>query len=415
MSHVIQRCRICGSSQLTPVIHLGDQALTGVFPKHRNDVVATGPLELVRCNQAGGCGLVQLHHSFPAEQMYGATYGYRSGLNRGMVEHLRGIATTLQARQLLGRDDVVLDIGANDGTSLSFYPPNGATLIGIDPNAEKFRKYYRDDIQVVADFFTAGAFLNASGGRRAKIITSIAMFYDLEAPQQFVDDIAKSLTDDGVWFFEQSYLPLMLEATAYDTICHEHSEYYALSQIEYMLTRAGLEVIDVVTNDTNGGSFAITAAKRGSGHVASPAVAAMRHAEQGLGLNDPAIYDGFTRRVHHHRADLKNCIQSILKKGQRIVGYGASTKGNVLLQYCGITAQELPCIGEVNEDKFGSFTPGTLIPIVSEAEARSLKPDYLLVLPWHFRKEIIRREASYLQNGGRLLFPLPAIETFPAT
>jgi hypothetical protein len=412
MAHEIKRCRICGSSELTSLINLGEQSLTGIFPKRRDAFVATGPLELVRCSKPGCCGLVQLGHSFPAEQLYGATYGYRSGLNRGMINHLRSIASELQQKQPLSDGDIVLDIGANDGTSLSFYPRR-LTLIGMDPSAEKFRKYYRDDIQILIDFFTADAFLKATDGRKAKIITSIAMFYDLETPQMFVDYIAKSLADDGLWFFEQSYLPLMLEATAYDTICHEHSEYYTLSQIEYMLNRSGLDVVDVVTNDTNGGSFAVTAAKRGSRHSISPNVEAMRQYERNLNVNDPAAYVAFSQRVHQHAAQLSEMIHTILKEGKRIVGYGASTKGNVLLQYCGITAKELPCIAEVNEDKFGSFTPGTLIPIVSEAEAKALKPDYMMVLPWHFRNETIRREAAYLQSGGKLLFPLPVIEVFP--
>jgi hypothetical protein len=205
----------------------------------------------------------------------------------------------------------------------------------------------------------------------------------------------------------------MLQANAYDTICHEHAEYYALSQIECLLSRAGLHVIDVSTNDANGGSFAVTAAKQSSDFQVSEAVATMRAYERQLGLRDAPIYEAFAQRVKRHPSELRTQIDAIRQRGQSLVGYGASTKGNVLLQYCGITPDDLSCIAEVNEDKFGAFTPGTHIPIVSEADAKALKPDYLLVLPWHFREGIITREASYLASGGRLLFPLPVIETFP--
>ena len=412
MYTTITQCRVCGNARLESVIDLGIQALTGVFPRPTEPAVESGPLELVRCVGTGACGLVQLRQTFQPEQLYGQNYGYRSGLNRGMVEHLKTKAQWLQARFPVGPGDVVLDIGSNDGTTLSFYPENGPMLVGIDPSAEKFRKYYRSDVRLNVDFFTADAFREMCGDRRAKIITSIAMFYDLEDPQSFVNDIAAVLDDDGVWHFEQSYLPLMLEATAYDTICHEHSEYYALAQVLYMLDRAGLRVLRVTTNDVNGGSFAVTAAKRdGKLEAVDDSVEQMVAHERAIGLTSAGIYEAFAGRVRRHPEKLRAAIKAA---GKNVLGYGASTKGNVMLQYCGLTADDIPAIAEVNEDKFGCVTPGTCIPIISESEARARRPDCFVVLPWHFRSGVVKREQAFLAEGGMLLFPLPEIETVRA-
>jgi len=235
----IRSCRLCGDSRLESLLSLGEQRLTGIFPRNPDAPVSKGPLELVLC---GECGLVQLRHSFEPGEMYGQDYGYRSSLNRSMVEHLKAKIESLQARHPVGPGDYVLDIGCNDGTSLSFYPQGGPTLCGMDPSAAKFRKYYRPDINLVVDFFSAERFLREFGPQaRPKIVTSIAMFYDLEDPQAFVNQIKDILHPQGVWHFEQSYLPLMLEANAYDTICHEHLEYYGLAQIKRMTDAAGLE------------------------------------------------------------------------------------------------------------------------------------------------------------------------------
>ena len=409
----ITACRICGNKDLLPIIHLGDQYLTGVFPRKTEDPLTCGPLELVRCNITGPnhCGLVQLRHSYESSEIYGDNYGYRSSLNRAMAEHLRRVVQWILQRVTLKDTDMVLDIGSNDGTLLSFYPETGPAVVGIDPSAKKFASYYRPHIHRIPDFFTAEAVQARMGERKAKIITSIAMFYDLEHPNNFVRDIANTLADDGVWFFEQSYLPTMMSADAYDTICHEHLEYYALRQIQFMLDRAGLQVIDVDTNDVNGGSFSVLAAKKGSPHpVNHERIKSMMDAEVKLGLDTDAPYTAFRERTETHRRELTDLVKKLRREGKRVVGYGASTKGNVILQYCGFTTDDLAVVAEVNADKFGCFTPGTHIPIVSEADAKKLKPDYFLVLPWHFKKNLIEREAQYIRGGGKMLFPLPVIE-----
>lgn len=402
-------CRMCGHGPLDSLLSLGDQRLTGVFPLSRETRTGGGPLELALCRE---CGLVQLRHSFEPTELYGVHYGYRSSLNRSMVEHLRAKVGDLTALRPVGPGDCVLDIGSNDGTTLSFYPEGGPLLVGMDPSADKFRRYYRPDIRLVVDFFSAERFAREFGpGVRPKIVTSIAMFYDLEDPQEFVRQVASILHPQGVWHFEQSYLPSMLDTNSYDTICHEHLEYYGLRQILWMLDRAGLEAVDVRLNAVNGGSFAVTAAHRGSGlPVNRPGVEALIEREAARRLDTVDSYAAFAATVRAHREALPALLRDLKAQGKTVLGYGASTKGNVILQYCGITEDLLPAIAEVNESKFGAFTPGTLIPIVSEAQAKAMRPDYFLVFPWHFRKNIVSRETEFLAGGGRFIFPLPRIE-----
>ncbi len=404
----ITRCRLTGSTDLLPILDLGHQLLTGVFPPTPETPVAGGPVELVFCPTGG---LVQLRQTYSLGQMYGDNYGYRSGLNRSMVKHLQDKVASLTDRVDLSTADLVLDIGSNDGTLLGAYPDRGQCRVGIDPSAKKFLQFYDAGVEVIVDFFSATTFRQHFGERRAKIVTSIAMFYDLEDPSQFVRDVASVLSPDGVWHFEQSYMPLMLQRNAYDTVCHEHLEYYALHQVKWMTDRAGLKIIDVGFNETNGGSFAVTVAHRNSQYTeATDTIAQILASERALGLNTVAPYVAFRERVVRHRDDLNSLITRLRAEGNVVAGLGASTKGNSLLQFCRLDATTIPFISEVNPDKFGRYTPGSNIPIVSETEARQLHPDYLLVLPWHFRENLLARERDYLSQGGKMIFPLPEIE-----
>ena len=393
MYHQIDACRICGNRELLPILDLGQQSLTGVFPRSRDQRITRGPLELVKCHgksDADHCGLVQLRHSYESSEMYGENYGYRSSLNRSMVEHLKRKAETLTRLVGLRDVDLILDIGSNDGTLLSFYTAKGHTLVGMDPSAVKFRQFYRSDIHLITDFFSAAAFKAKFESRRAKLVTTIAMFYDLEKPIEFVQQIVEVLADDGVWHLEQSYLPLMLSHTAYDTVCHEHIEYYTLRQIKWMADRCGLQILDVTLNNINGGSFAVTLAKAGT--KLKPRQAAIESVfalEEAGGYTGTDVYDNFRRTVSEHRHHLLAKLREFKTTGATVLGYGASTKGNVILQYCGITPDDVPAIAEVNADKYGCFTPGTLIPIISEAEAKERKPGYFMVLPWHFRQGVM--------------------------
>ena len=404
----ISRCRVSGSSNLLTVLDLGKQALTGVFPRTPGDPVTTGPLELVWCPDSG---LLQLKHSFAASEMYGENYGYRSGLNQSMIAHLTGKIAYLERLAGLTPGDTVLDIGSNDATSLMAYRTSGLRRIGIDPTGAKFREHYPSDIALVPDFFSAAAYRSASKAP-ARLVTSIAMFYDLESPVQFAREVESILADDGLWHFEQSYMPSMLRLNSYDTVCHEHLEYYSLKVVKAILEQAGLRLVDVVMNSVNGGSFAVTAAKASnrSRRADQAVIDWLLQQEIRMGLDTPRPYRDFEERVFRHRDDLTRLIRALNADGKKVLGYGASTKGNVLLQFCGFTPEDLPAIAEVNEDKFGRVTPGTHIPIVSETDARAMNPDYFLVLPWHFKDGILRREHEFLARGGRLIFPFPEIE-----
>jgi hypothetical protein len=412
--HEVAACRLSGSTDLRPVLHLGEQALTGVFPERGDEPITRGPLELVFCPDSG---LLQLHHSYDLAEMYGLNYGYRSGLNRAMVDHLEHMAQALERRVSvascpLRAGDIVVDIGSNDATLLRSYRTPGLRRLGIDPTGVKFRGFYPPDVKLVPDFFSADAYRGMFGTEPARLVTSIAMFYDLEDPLAFVREVASILAPNGLWHFEQSYMPSMLAATAYDTVCHEHLEYYALRQIQWMTERAGLKIVDVALNDVNGGSFAVTVAHAGSPAAEQSAddrVAELLRQEEELDLCSEAPYHEFAERVFKHRDELRTLIRDLTASGKTVYGYGASTKGNVLLQFCGLTPDDIPAIAEVNPFKFGRFTPGTGIPIIPEAEARALQPDYFLVLPWHFRPGILAREREYLANGGRLIFPLPDV------
>ncbi len=342
--------------------------------------------------------------------MYGSNYGYRSGLNSSMVRHLQNKVLRLEKFVGLTPKDLVLDIGSNDATSLKSYSVP-CKKIGIDPTSEKFKKYYTEDIVRVPEFFSAEVFRKHCGDLKAKIVTSIAMFYDLESPLTFAKDVESILADDGIWHFEQSYMPTMLKNLSYDTICHEHLEFYSLQVVKNILEEAGLKILNVELNDINGGSFAVTACKKEAIYeVNHESIDALLNEEKVLGLSTDKPYLNFAKRAQIHREKIKTLLDDLAKKNLKVLGYGASTKGNVLLQYCDITTEQISCIVEVNEDKFGSFTPGTNIPIISEDEGRKLKPDYYFVLPWHFKENILKRERKFLENGGKFIFPLPEIE-----
>jgi hypothetical protein len=343
--------------------------------------------------------------------MYGENYGYRSGLNQSMVQHLTQKVAYLERLNPLSPGDVVVDIGSNDATTLKAYRSPGIRRVGIDPTGSKFSAFYPNEITLVPDFFSESAYRSVES-KPVKLVTSIAMFYDLEDPIAFARQIESILAADGLWHFEQSYMPSMLRTNSYDTICHEHLEYYSLAAIKGILAAAGMKLVDVVMNSINGGSFAVTAAKVSNHSVRcnEAVVDWLLGQEERMGINTPKPYRDFEERVFRHRDDLTRLIGALNADGKKVLGYGASTKGNVTLQFCGLTASDIPAIAEVNEEKFGRFTPGSLIPIVSEAEARAMKPDYFLVLPWHFKEGILRREQEFLANGGRFIFPFPEIE-----
>jgi len=414
--HLIHRktCRVCGSSSLTQVINLGDQYLQGSFVKAGKELppMRKIPTSLVRCDpmkDERACGLLQMEHTVPPEVLYSA-YWYRSGTNDTMRNHLRGIVTEVLALHP-GQPACVLDIGCNDGTMLAFYP-NSTTKFGIDPS--DVAQDIAGDVTVVQDIFPSEELANRLSGRRCDIITSIAMFYDLEDPIAFTRGIQKILAPDGIWVFEMSYMPTMLKMNSYDTICHEHLEYYSLAVIEFILRQAGMKVINAGLNAINGGSIrcfathASTFTYKKDEHLAK--ITTLRQDEFDLELDTDRPYKHFQGRINVHRSELNELLKRLKKEGKRIHIYGASTKGNTILQWCSIDHTIIDVAAERNPDKFGAHTLGTDIPIVSEADSRAMKPDYYLVLPWHFKEEFLQREAETVRSGTGLIFPLPTIE-----
>jgi len=401
----IDACRICGNDKLEIVLELGEQTLTGVFPKDTHTPITTGPLTLVKCIGENNCGLLQLAHSYPLEEMYGENYGYRSGLNPTMVAHLKLQVEKIKVLGIIEKEDIIVDIGSNDATTLKQYGLDNCTLVGIDPTANKFRQFYTSNIELIADFFSSDAYMQKYGRRKAKVVTSFSMFYDLEDPLAFMHEVTNILDSNGIWIFEQSYMPLMLSTNSYDTICHEHLEYYSLSQIMWMAERVGLKIVDVEQNDVNGGSFSVTAQKVNGKLNVSHAVQEMVASEKVQRLDDLQTYFDFADRALESKRTLLKFFKDAKLAGKTVAALGASTKGNVILQYCRIDSSMIQSIGEVNPDKFGAYTPGTHIPIINEVEMLASKPDYVLVLPWHFRKYF---ESERRYAGLKFVYPLSA-------
>jgi NDP-4-keto-2,6-dideoxyhexose 3-C-methyltransferase len=406
-------CRICGSSNLRPVIDLGEQHLASLFVTAEvpSFLLRRYPLEVVRCAEEAGCGLVQLRHTISPKILY-AHYGYRSGTNEIMRANLSRIAADAGELADLRAGDTVLDIGCNDGTLLDSYQRVDLDRLGFDPATNVTQSALEKGLDVVGDFFSYRAFAAARPGRKAKVVTSLAMFYDLEDPRRFVRDVAALLAEDGVWVLELSYLPFMLRSNAFDTICHEHLEYYLLRPIEWMLRRERLQIGRIEFNDINGGSFRLYVRKQAFGPVPEAATAALdrvRRDEEALRLDGDRAFADFRRAVLKIKDDLLRLLAEIKAAGRSVYVYGASTKGNTLLQFCGIDRTMVVKAADRNPEKWGRRTLGTGIPIASEEEVRAEEPDFFLVLPWHFFDGFRRRERAFLERGGKFILPLPQV------
>ncbi len=399
----IKNCRSCKSKKLTNLYTLGKQTLTGIFPPKKNAKITKGELSMIICNN---CRLLQLEHNFDANEMYGVNYGYMSSLNKSMISHLKLKALSLKNRYKLKSKDSVLDIGSNDGTFLSFFN-NKFNLFGCDPTIKKFSKYYRKDINQIPLFFSSKLF----NDKKFQLVSSISMFYDLPDPLTFAKEINSILSKDGVWHIELSYMPMMIKNRSYDTICHEHLEYYSLRSLKYLLDKAGLKIINLSFNQINGGSIELDVVKKKSKlNECKHLINWVLESERLNKYNEIEKHKLFFKECQNHKILLKKLLITLKKQNKKIIGYGASTKGNVLLQYCNINSKILDYIAEVNKFKFNKYTPGSNIKIISEKEAKLKKPHYLLVLPWHFKDHIVKREQNFLKNGGKLIFPLPDIE-----
>lgn len=414
--HLVHRntCRVCGLSALTKVIDLGEHYLQGSFYKPGKEIppMRKIPMVLHRCDPTkheNACGLLQMQHSVPPRILYSA-YWYRSGTNQTMRDHLKGIV--FDATTVINREKAqVLDIGCNDGTLLKYYPERYVKY-GIDPSDIALE--IKGDIKVIQDIFPSDELNKEMKNDKFDIITSIAMFYDLEDPVGFVKNIKNVLSDDGLWIFEMSYMPMMLKMNSYDTICHEHLEYYSLAVIENILKRAQMKIIKADLNDINGGSIRCFATHNENFEFKNPeylkTLENLRQEEFDMELDTNKPYRNFQERINVHKEELNSLLRKLKGQKMTIHVYGASTKGNTILQWCGINNSIIDFAADRNPDKHGARTLGTDIPIISEEESRAKRPDYYLVLPWHFKKEFLEREKPSLDKGIGMIFPLPSIE-----
>lgn len=392
-------CRSCDSS-LEHVLRLGDQRITG-WLDHPDDAGPVAPLDLTLCSNSE-CRLLQLGHTVNSDLLF-RNYYYRSGMNQTMRDALADITTQAQKKVVLEPRDTVVDIGANDGTLLNTYP-QGITKIGFEPALNLREDAERGGNHIISDYFSRQAYPEKAN--KAKIITAIAMFYDLEDPHQFVSDVADILADDGVFTIQISYLPLMLFQNAFDNVCHEHLAYHSLRSLDFIVSKHGLKMFDAEINDTNAGSIRVYMGRERS---PSPMMIALRQWEDAIRLDTRRPYDEFAERVEAIRDQLVNIVGDIISEGKKVYGYAASTKGNVTLQYCGFGPEHIPAIADINRRKWGKYCAGSGIPVVSEEEAREDNPDYFLVLAWAFMDEFRRREEKWRRQGGKFIIPMPEV------
>ena len=400
-------CRSCNSKQLASVFCLGEFHISNFVDMDAPEEDKKVPLDLVLCEE---CSLLQLRHTTQPELLW-KQYWYRSGINDTMRAALAEIAGKAESTVPLSAGDLVLDIGCNDGTLLRSYQSRNIQLVGFEPAENLIEDARHGTTTIINDFFNFYAFQSTLGSAKAKIITTISMFYDLEDPNSFVADIKKCLDDDGVWINQMNYLPTMLERNVFDNIGHEHLEYYSLLSLETLLERHDLEVFDVELSDLNGGSFRVYIRLPGSRAKALPGnqerLRQVRDADKQMGLTRRKIYEDFAARANQIKAAVCDFVKQEVAKGKTIYAYGASTRGSTMLQFFGLDSKTIKAAVERSPYKFGKKTTGTWLPIIAEEQARQEKPDYLFVLPYFFLEEFVQRESEYLASGGKFIVPLP--------
>lgn len=401
-------CRICKNTELIDIMNLGEQIITSRFPLYGDFSTPSTPIELILCKE---CSLVQLKYSTEASELYEHEYGYRSGISNTMKQHLKSYQQEIISKINLNKDDVIVDIGSNDSTMLQYYDKS-YKRIGIDPTGKQFKEFY-GDVELIPNYFTYNNFRTSYPDLKPKIVSSISMFYDLPNPVQFAQDIYDILDEDGIWTCEQSYLITMLRRNSIDTICHEHLEYYSLTAIKYIADLANFKIIDIKFNECNGGSFRIYFAKKNSTifNENTELINKILEDESNYNIKNPNLYYEFMRSCEKEVFKLNKFIDTVNTNGENMYIYGASTKGNCLLQYAKIDQNKIKYAVERNLSKVGKMT-STGIGIISEETMRANPPEYLLVLPWHFKEEIIEREDDFLNKGGQLIFPFPTFEIY---
>ncbi len=407
-------CRACYSQDLINVITLGELAVSDFLDNPNSDAGIRAPLELVLCNpKSNGCGLLQLRHTVSNEAMY-RNYWYRSGINQTMIDELRDISRKASKIADLGSGDFVIDIGANDGTLLRSYNVQGLNTIGFEPARNLYDCGKIGTTKLINDFFNHAAWEASFGEQKAKVITAIGMFYDLDDPNSFLDDVCKCLDDEGIFIIQMMYMPFALERNAFDGICHEHLEYYTMKSLENLLHRHGLEIFDVqIREEINEGSVRFYVSNEGVavakyGTIETQArVAKLRNAEDKMGLEELSTYQALVRRIESAKKSTLDFLKQEKARGKKIHGYAASTKGNTTLQYYGINSKLVEFIADRNPVKWGKYTVATGIPVISEEDSRAQKPDYYFVLAWHFLPEFIAREHEFFEQGGKMVVSMP--------
>lgn len=403
---IIKKCRNCNSSKLNFLFTLGNLAFTGKF-SNRFQNIPRDILKLVMCDK---CKLVQLDRNFNKRYLYGKDYGYRTGINQTMTNHVKSVALNVSKKIKLNTGDAVLDIASNDGTLLNSYPNKGIIKVGIDPVINKYKQYYKKINYYFPNFFSANIIPKILKRKKFKIITTLSMFYDLPKPNDFLRDIKKILHKDGIFILEHADLYSIYKHNLFDTICHEHLEYYSSTVIFNMLAKHKLKIFDHKFNKINGGSSQYYICHKNSKFKTNlKRINKVRNLEKKSKLSNVTTFKNFYKKINIIKTKLNLKIDSIIKKDQIIHGYGASTKGNVLLQYLNINNQTVKYIAERNPKKYNKYTPGTKIKIISEKNSRLKNPDYYLVLPWHFKNEILNREKKIRSKGCKLIFPLPKL------
>lgn len=387
-------CRVCGSADLTHIHSFGNLYVSDFVDQAEIESGIKAPLDLVACDN---CSLIQLRHTAPMELMYARHYWYRSGVTDTMRAALKDVSRTIEKMVPLRPGDVILDIGANDGTLLTTYETRGLRKVGCEP-ADNLISYLEGNADyVLHDFWTIEGFRRLGRERgfgKARVITALGMFYDLENPGKFIADAAAALTEDGIFVAQLMCLATMLEKNDLGNVCHEHLEYYSLDSLKYLFENNGLEMFKIEENDVNGGSYRIFARPyKGTG---------MKYDEH-ITRED---VDAFVRRIDSNKKKCVDFIKSEVAKGKTVYVYGASTKGNTILQYYGLDSSLIAAAAERSPEKWGKYTVGTGIPIVSEEDARVAQPDYFLVLPWAFFDEFYERERTWRENGGKFIVPL---------
>ena len=401
----LKNCRICNSDELQQVVKIEDQYLSPTFVEtNENNPLASikVPHTLVLCSK---CNLLQLKETVKPDLLY-KQYFYRSAVSDTMRADLKKVVVDVTSRVNLSDGDFVLDIGANDCTMLSYFPDN-LNRRGIEPAENIDWSNVANDIVIVNDYFTRDAVVRAVGDNKVKAFTSCAMFYDIDDPNAFIATIKEFLHSDGVFCIQLSYLPAMLRNINFYDICNEHLEYYSLNTLQYLMNRHGLEIYDAEENDVNGGSVRVMITHTEANKRKTVRMQKLVQIENEMRLDEKETYTLFHDKILDMKNKIRHTIGEETKRGNLVIGLGASTKGNMLLQMFGIGKETIPYISERNPDKVGLRTLGTDIELISEEAARLLEPSYMLVLPWYFKDEIVKREKEYLESGGALLIPMP--------